>query len=313
MTTGQWEILAVPDLVQLGLTDALPYNFAAGGLGYLFNRSWKVTLIGLQGPRVYNSLRTTFEVEKTSFSTSNKAKVTMYNLNDFTRSFYGKGAKLSLAVGYAGLTIPLFLNADIVRVAQERKGPDILTTYEIGEGERSLTDNIINVSVPAGTSTTVVIAQLIAAMNLVQGSTVGLVPKVYNKGVVLSGVCRKVLDQILGPKFEWSVQYGTVVQIAAKGVPTKPLPVVVSMQTGLIGSPNMGSGLGGDNVLTFNHLIDPRLIPGAAIQIISRFISGTAIISKATFEGDTHESKWSVKCECTPIVLTGVNVVGAQQ
>jgi hypothetical protein len=304
---------ATPDAMQIANPDpalvSTPTYIFPGG-GYLFNRSWLVSLAGASGvPQGFNSLRTVFEVEKTAYPQANKAKIQLYNINEFTRRNYFKGALISLSVGYNEILTPLLTNASPLQVVDERKGPDIITSFEIEESGMSLALSVINVPYPAGTTTTALVAQVVSAMGLVLGPSTGLIPKTAMSGGVLSGKCSDVLSRLLGPSLQWSVQ-GAVVQITQKGQPALPTVVPISEATGLLGSPNLGLGKGGTNTLIFSHLMTPLLLPGTAVALTSRFLTVSAIIMNATFDGDTHGNKWTVKCECNPIVPGNTAIAG---
>lgn len=294
--------------IDLGDPNALPYNVGASPGSFLYNRTWLVTFLSLAAgppaPSTYNSLRTVFEIEKNAFSTANKGKITVYNLNDLSLMRYMKGGTMSLALGYGGIgapTIPIFTNAAIWRVHHERKGPDIASTFESGEGEKNLQESFFNASFPAGTPVTTVINALIAAMGLVVGPQVAVKPLVYNNGVTFSGSCKDALDLVVKKQLglQWWINGYTVV-IAPSAASAIPGAVLVSVATGLIGTPNYGMGSGGDNVLTFTSLINPFLIPGTPVSLVSNFITALAVVKTAKFEGDTHSNKWTVTCECTP-------------
>lgn len=315
-------IVPVVGVSTLELPDPNKTSYNPGTLNFQFNRSWLVSFSGI-GPAVgpppppspssYNSLRTLFEIEKTAASTANKGKISLYNLDNVSRQNYLKGTRMSLAVGYGGpggITIPIFSNAAIWRVHHERKGPDIISSFESGEGESELQASIFNQSFPAGTPVTTVIAAIISAMGLVQGPVVGLKPLVYNNGTSFSGSCKAALDRVITKdlKLNWWIQ-GFAVLISPSGSASIVGAVPVNVTTGLIGTPNVGQGQGGDNVLTFTSLINPFLVPGTPVTISSTFVTGSAVVKLAKFEGDTHTSKWTVTCECTPISLTGLNDV----
>lgn len=301
-------ITPVPDLVEVGLPppDTVGLGYLAGILAGTanWNRTWVVSIAGASpGPPLppFNSLRTVFDIEKTPYPLANKAKIQLYNLSDLSRARYFKGNLISLAVGYS-VPIPVFTNGAIRRVSHERKGPDIITTFECAEGERELRNSVCNLAYPAGTNVATVVAQMILLMGLVQGPTIGLLPLVYSSGVVFAGKCSDILTKLLKTQnLTWSVQNGFFVQIAPPGTPTNPTPILVTAGTGLIGAPNLGLGGGGDNVLTFTSLIRPGLVPGAIVSVVSRFLTMGGTLKTVKLDGDTHGSKWTAKCECVPV------------
>jgi hypothetical protein len=305
-------IIPTPNLSPEGLPISQDSAYDLDNQSYAFNRQWLVQIISpFSGPVSYDSLRTTFDIEKTAFATANKGTISLYNLNDQSRSDYLMGARMSLALGYAGIggpLIPIFSYADIWRVTHSRKGADIITTLESGEGERNLQESIFNQSFPANTPVASVLQALITAMGLTQGPMIGVPSTPYNSALALSGACRDIMDKIVVKELglRWWVD-GQTVKIAPPGTQLSVDAVLVSVDTGLIGTPNLGGPNGGDNVITFVSLINPALVPGAAVSIVSKFTTKTAIIKTSKFSGDTHESKWTVTCECTPMVAQQVS------
>lgn len=316
-------IPATPELLQIGLMDpnVAPYQVAASPASFFFNRTWLVTLLAspAAGPPVpfgYNSLRTVFDIEKTAFSDGMKAKISLYNLNSNSMQRYMKGGSMSLAVGYGGIgapVVPILTNADIYNIRHERKGADIVTTFETMVGGRSL-NSPFNFTFPAKTPTTTIINAVIASAGLILGPQVGVVPAPSNFAVTYSGSCRDVLDTIIRDKLKlkWWVD-GFVVVIAPTSTPAIPAAVLVSEATGMIGTPNYSLGVGGNNVISFTSLLNPLLKPGAAVSVVSGFVTALAVVKNAKIEGDTHGNKWSVNCEATPLnpaAVAGLSVMG---
>jgi hypothetical protein len=252
-----------------------------------------------------NNLRVTFDIERNSFSTPNKGKVQIYNMSDLRRSLYYKGLQLALSVGYGSIPIPLY-RGWVQDVRDERHSGDIITNIELGENAKEIVNSIVNFAFPAGTTDLVVATSIITAMGLIPGPIAPswlAAPKPYNSGVAFSSNAKIILDNLVSSRnLNWYVQ-NQIVTIAEKGQPSSPLIIPVDITTGLLGVPNLSMGQGKDNVLTFEHLLVPYLTPGVVVALESKFIVVTALVKKTVYDGDTHGSKWSVKCECTPISL----------
>lgn len=298
--------LLAPNIPQTNLSDpnTVPYLIGGGvNPGYLFNRTWIVSIgpLGV-GPPI-NNLRVTFDIERNSFSTPNKGKVQIYNMSDLRRSLYYKGLQLALSVGYGSIPIPLY-RGWVQDVRDERHGGDIVTNIELGENAKEIVNSVINLPFPAGTTDLVIANAVIASMGLVPGPIAPIwlaTPKVYSSGTAISGNSKTILDNLVNARnLNWFVQ-NQVVTIAQKGQPAVPLIIPVNITTGLLGTPNLTMGQGKNNVLTFEHLLVPYLTPGVLVELESKFIFSTAVVKKAVYDGDTHGSKWSVKCECTPL------------
>lgn len=285
---------------------------------YLYNRNWALYLADTSAVfRTYLGLRMTFELEKIQNGRMNQGKIAVYNLTDESRTLFLKDKFLKFSVGYGNSVYPLFSNCSIFRVQHERKGPDFISTFELMESGATLLTSTINTTYPAKTPVLKIVHDLISAMGLVVGTIDGdFLNTRFNTGYTASGRCVDVLAELV--KNAGCVAPpptgGNVINIRGKSPTVRQVEIPLSEATGLIGVPNVALGQGGDNTLSFTALIDPQLAPGAVVRISSRFVQGKAIILSAKYQGDTHESKWTVECECAPLTpgsLTGVNVSGA--
>ena len=270
---------------------------------YLFGRYWSVT-IGSQGQTgvTYTQLRTEFEIEKTIGSTSNKAKIKLYNLTDQDRQRFVKYQLLTLIAGYTGNFGVLFSGQISSRVTNERKGGDTATIFECGDGELPLYMNVFDKSYGAGTSNIQVINDLVGALGLPLGTVSGVVQKTYPRGIHITGSVKHNLDVILGSMgCEWSVQNG-VVYIAAKGSSNGQTAILITAQNAVLGTPTNDAG--GDNIISFSTLLDPKLICGRPVQMDTATVKGLYAVKTARFEGDSHGDSWKVTCEASPVAST---------
>ena len=89
-------IIPTPNLSPEGLPLSQDSAYDLDNESYAFNRQWLVQIISqFSGPVSYDSLRTTFDIEKTAFATANKGTISLYNLNDQSRADYLSGARMS--------------------------------------------------------------------------------------------------------------------------------------------------------------------------------------------------------------------------
>lgn len=266
-------------------------NFASAQ--YLFDRAWAVT-IGLPGETGfrYDSLKTTFEIEKTSASISNKAKIELYNLNDQSRlNFQRKGLQIRLEAGYRGLTEVLYIG-DVTKTQSMRKGADIVTVFEAGDSEKALTTAHFQKSYPAGATFLQIISDLVKALGVNQGPIIGIPNVKYNNGFSVSGSIKKVLDTLIPNQgLEWSIQNGYL-QIIPVTAHNGDEAVFLSKDTGLIGVPSQK-----DSGVEFISLLNPKLLPGSPVQLDSTLFKGFYKLKKSKVEGDSHGQKWQITAE----------------
>lgn len=260
---------------------------------YLFDRAWAVT-IGLPGEPgfKYTELKTTFEIEKTSASYANKAKIELYNLNDQSRlNFQRKGLQIRLEAGYRGLTEVLYIG-DITKTQSARRGPDIVTIFEAGDSEKQLTTAHFNKGYPAGVTFLQIISDLVKALDINQGPILGIPNVKYNQGFTLSGSIKKIMDTLIPNQgLEWSIQNGYL-QIIPVTAHNGDEAVFLSKDTGLIGVPSQK-----DSGVEFTSLLNPKLLPGMPVQIDSTLFKGFYKIKKSNIAGDSHGQKWQITCE----------------
>lgn len=298
----------------------LDYNFG-GQSQYLFGRSWAFS-IGLPGSpgnlyamqsvgdspaQFTTNLRIEMDIQKTSLSSSNKAKFKIYNFSDQSRQSYVKGLQFTLNAGYQNIVDTIFVGNISSRVMQERKGNLIITSFECGDGEQELYSNYINNTYPKKTPAQKIITDLVSGLGLSVGVVSGLQNVIYNNGFIASGGIKQILDRMLKKQnLEWSVQNGQVQIIPIKSH-NGDTAVVVNQTTGLIGVPSKADG--GDSIVTFSSLMNPKLVPGVPVQLTSDLFSGIFKVKNAHFDADSHGPKWQVTCECVPIAVTPATAI----
>lgn len=278
------------------------FNFVSS---YLFRRAYSLTLqpagfVSILAQKFSDQLRITFDIEKNSYSTSNKSKIEVYNLSSDSRAKYTKGSLLTLQAGYITTIDTLFIGIVTGRVMNTRKGPDIITSFEFGDGEKEIFYTNFDQSYPPATPVIMIINDLVQAMKIRLGSVTGIpVTAIYNKGFVASGSVKRNLDYITKSyNLQWSIQNGEL-QILPIGAALLQQAVLVSQNTGMIGVPSEGNG--GDNITTFTSLLNPKLAPSALVALQSEQFNGIYTIKSVKHEGDTHSNKWQSTCECTPV------------
>jgi hypothetical protein len=265
-----------------------------------FQRTWAVT-VGYQGEegKRFTSLRTTFDLDKSSASSSNKAKIDIYNLNPQTRAdFQRKGLTVKLEAGYEGM-LEILYYGDVNRTLSQRKGPDIITTFECGDAERKLTNAHFDKSYPAGTSYMEIIKDLAGALGVPIGTVMGIENMTYNSGVAFSGTVKSIMDAIMKRQpLGWNVQNGYL-QIIPLKAHLGEEAVLLTKDTGLLGIPSQK-----ESGIEFRSLLNPKLMPDCAVKLVSENINGHFKIKRATFKGDTHAQDWSVTAEAVRISPT---------
>ncbi len=283
---------------------------------YLFKRSYAVNL-GPPGQTTalqYGTLgsnpapiRVSFDIEKNMTGASaNHSKINLFNLSQQSRTSIKKGYLVQLYGGYNTL-IGLLFTGNVFIAKSERQGSDgtIMTTLECLDGGSAITYAKLDKSYPAGVTIQQILSDVATAMSVATtanpvgisaGISLNIPSQVFNKGFVAQGACKDTLDKLLKPQgLEWNIQNGNLNIIPIQNYDGTTAEVV-SANTGLIGVPSQN-----EYFTQFTSLLNPRLVPGALVQLISEntALNGYYKVRKAKYEGDSHDQKWQVSCECT--------------
>jgi len=283
----------------------------AGQSGASFNRL-----------RVEN-LRISFTIEKQSEINQNTAKIQIYNLSKSSLAFLDvDNPIILLEVGYGSVMSNggsrkrnydgIIFYGDITDNKFLHQGADTITSIEAGDGLQSLLKARIDKSFAGidlnkagskGTNLKVVMEELLTTFKTVGGivkekalkyiKSDAIPDKYAENGLCLSGMVKDILDDLLKSfGLEWSIQDNEV-QIIPEGGNTNEEAIVLTPQTGLIGSPvkKIVEMQTSDKIdgIEFTALIQPGLNPGRLVEIKSRDTNGIFRIRKSNFIGDTHD------------------------
>lgn len=260
----------------------------------LFNRkaSFQFGLPGQLG-KYYSGLRLRFKIIKTSDSKPNKSNVQVYNLTKETRTLAEKkGQVFILSAGYETTEEVLF-SGDVARIITELDGPDYVTTFEAGDGEKAFQTARLEKSFQEGVDIKDVFNDLITSL----GKTIKDISSVKSSkivnGISLSGLSRTHMDELTNRYgLEWSIQDGGV-QILESKKATKESAIFLSVDSGLIGVPKKKE----DGSIDLVSLLQPQIRPGRIISLESKFITGQFVCRKVTHTGDTHGQDWYSQIE----------------
>lgn len=273
-------------------------------------------------------LRIVFSINKTLETAPNAAIVEIYNLAKTTRARIEDGVAkilknaqgvedlvniptMILNVGYGDDLKNIFIG-DVAQITTKRDGPDIVTSFDIGDGASTYADAKLDVSFGPGTKFPQVLNALREKMGLTLGSVIGINPTdQFQNGVTISGPAKDSLTKILSRQdLSWSIQDNKL-QILPATSTTNDVAVLLNKSTGLIGSPfkakvlndtlvnpqeaNASSSKSGKAMksgLQCQILLNPEIKPGRQIKVESENVSGTFKVTKLRHYGDTHSAPW---------------------
>jgi hypothetical protein len=251
---------------------------------------------------VITGLHVAFTVEKSLGATPNTCTISISNLAADTRARLQKlPLNVTLAAGYEGEIRQLFVG-DVVYTSTQRDGGTVVTKIQVGDGSRAYSSARFVRSYKGAVNAKQVIGDLAGAMGLSLPSSSanaqGLLQS-FASGVSISGPGAREVDRIVKAHgLDWSIQDGQM-QILAPGDVRPGSAILVSQDTGMIGSPEYGapSADGKPPTLTVASLLLPEATPGGTIQVQSIGTNGVFRIEKAKHEGDTHGEPWTTTME----------------
>lgn len=244
-----------------------------------------------------NGLRVAFKIDKTTLADPNKATIQVYNCNSKSRStFEKKNARVLLKVGYGTQEKDLkqIFIGDIRRVAHIKQGSDWISEIEAGDGEIDFTGAMTEKSFTAGTPLADVFKGVVQEFKTVKNAAQNVLQFTGNlaSNFVANGSVAKVLDNITNKvEKEWSIQ-DSELQVLSKGAATFNRAILLTPQTGLLGSP--AKTLIGFQVVS---LLNTELKPAHPVQIQSRDAKGLFRIQSVQHQGDTYQGQWISVCE----------------
>lgn len=267
-----------------------------------------------------------FEAKKTNTPLQpNSLELQVYNLLPEHRATLEKHKnRLILSAGYDENFGEIF-NGEVMAAWTVREGPDWVTHVATGEGMMPIAMAGINTSMGKAATTKDIILQLADSMGLkVSGGTKGLLAQVPdaikamfgNRGVLQGNSARLMSEACDKAGLEWSVQ-GSEFVLTKKGEPLPSRAVLLTQDTGMIGSPSLeAKGTGSFNtpvaaartqaltkpghIVTVKSLINPSVSIGGVIVIDSREVQGGYKVLQLKYQGDTRGQDWYVE-------ITGVD------
>jgi hypothetical protein len=240
-----------------------------------------------------------FRVTRSLKTKPNSMEIAIFNLNQENQQKLQQSKNLvaRLTAGYKDRVGQIFFG-EVRDVDSRHEGADWVTVLESGDGERARARGRINKSFAPGTRLSKVLKKLgkelpgVDQGNLVEAlSTVGD-PEFVN-GVTVSGSAAREIDKLIkSAGLEWSIQDGAI-QVLKAGEPLSDTAVVLTPETGLIGSPTVSA----KGVLTCTALLNSDIVPGRQIVVKSRQVDGRYRAIRCDYDGSTTGDNWYVKIE----------------
>jgi hypothetical protein len=265
----------------------------------IFGRDYKLHV----GDIDLSNLDIQFKVKKSIKVEPNTCDIHIFGLAEETRNRiqnYGKAGEVPvlLEAGYKGATSQLYLG-ELRYAATTYDGAETVTQIATDDGARKIQKTRLAVSLGPGATAVQAFDAVVKALGLKPGNTqkaralfvASGVADIYQQGTAIAGSAADALsDLCASANCEWSVQGGHI-QILSRGAALIGKAVVLSADSGLVGSPKLAT----DGTVEAVCLLIPELRPGCIVDIQSRAVRGAYRVELIEYDGDTSGEPWYAK------------------
>lgn len=251
-----------------------------------------------------SNLRMSFNVLKSLSYSTNTCQLSVWNLGSSSRNalnYYGN--QIRIFAGYrdeAGAQL-IFIGNN-TQVSHLFEQPEIISVFEIEDGERTVNNTLISISFGAGITVRSVIQAIADRLGLEIQEFASTPNFTYEYGFKFTGLAKDGLNKAcekLG--LVWSVQNGTLVILRQNEGGSKP-PVDININTGMVGIPARDTsrrdklyGVSYKDGWMVRTLLKPELIPGDIIRLRSEKvgIDGLFYILTIRHQGDNFSNDFT--------------------
>ena len=279
----------------------------------LFRRAWRVQV----GPFETTALDCAFKITRSVAARPGTCEITLRGLSREQREqilalprrrpfgsavqVVNAGTILEVSAGYVDAERPIVFRGNLRRAFARRSHPDTWLELSGGDGEYAIRSARVRRAFAPDTSVRDVLRGIAEAMGVGVGNTdevsvgasLGDVGALYAGGHVVHGSAADALTSVCrSAGLEWSIQNG-LLQILPRGRATTRTAVLLTPDTGLVGSPTKT----GRHTAKASCLMIPGLAPGGLVEIRSVVLSGTYRISRLELAGDTDGQEWGASMD----------------
>lgn len=273
-------------------------------MAILFDRRCTVTIDTIE----ITGLDVAFKIEKTLKAQPNTCEISVWNLTAEHQSQLEQlrprakgqvttGIACKIDAGYKDGTSLVWLG-DLRTVDTVRDGPDWVSHFTSGDGEKAWQNAKLHVPYGPKTSLETALRAMVRALGIGEGNLSKYTAKlkqagsaIFPMGTVISGpVSRELQAFAASADLEFSIQDGAL-QLVDRGKALAGQAVLLNGDTGLLDSPTVDN----EGVLTAKMLMIPGVRCGGLVTIEAARIKGTYRIEKATWSGDTSSADWEIE------------------
>ena len=256
--------------------------------------------------RVLDNVDFAFRIEASLAKNQNSAEILIRNLSQDTRRFLQTrtgGVVCELHAGYASENpLPLLFLGNIRRVLSYRKEADWITEVSSGDSDAQRA-GAISFSLGPGSSFKTAVERIVSDLKGGAGNLLsalrGVPDKSFPDGVTVHGNGDKELEKMLrelGLEHSWQ---GGSVQVLKPNTGVAQTAIVLSEDSGLLGSPELGTEATKSKPATVKvrSLLNSGLYPGRVVILRAQNLEGNYVVHRVSHDGDTADDSWFSDCE----------------
>ena len=270
--------------------------------------------LGYRGNLDVSNLHMSFSVVKTLGLDANTAQIRVWNLSQSTRKqLENFGDQIRIFAGYRdGGGAQLLFVGNSTQVSHVWAEPDFVSTFNCGDGERTLNNSNLNVSYAPNTSAETILRDMATRLGMDVAYFAPHASKEYFNGYQYVGNAKKGLDIVSKYiNLQVSVQNNNLYFLPINNGIEKP-PTDINAQTGMIGIPERYTDLRGYYIKVgpktgwkVRTLLNPFIIPGDIVRIksVQADMNGLFYVEKITHTGDNFGQDFTSLLEVVAVCL----------
>ena len=274
-------------------------------MAILYDRSIELNVVDRETNKLYDfkGYRINVSATKSFEGFPNTGSLKIFNVGEKTRKVLQRTGNLVLVkAGYQGNNFQV-LSGSVLKAPTVREGTEIVTTVDIGDGAYALADAYVSQVYPAGTPDILILQDAITSLQE-QGVSVGAydassIDRRTKRATTISGSAKEVISQYASKYgLTWSIQDSQLEFLKVGGAVNLTSAVLLSPNTGLLGSPQVEF-----TNITFNTLLIPSLKIGTLVSIESTITKTLAVIKQMDIELDNYGSAWGYSCQADIVAI----------
>jgi len=256
-----------------------------------------------RGSLTVQNLRIAFSITKSMSPSTNTASVRVWNLGSDSRNELRIfGDQITLYAGYRDPGPQILFVGNTTLVSHIFSEPEIISVFDVGDGEKSINTKLVNISFGPGTPARTVIQSFADQLGLKIEEFSATDNLVYPNGFTHAYLASHGLDKACDYlNLVWSVQNNNLIILKNNTGSSKPI-IDINADTGMIGTPQRytdkkqylytavppkGAPKNGWKV---RCLLRPDILPGQIVRIRSDNvrIDGFFYVLTVRHEGDNY-------------------------